>query len=76
MTGDGGYGAGYGTGYDPVSGVGFVGEDWQSYDWNKLAQNDPKAWLIDKFNHSFIQRYFKNTEFSLILIILPKLNET
>ena len=33
----GGYGT---TGYDQ-SGVGYVGDDWQNYDWSKLAQSEP-----------------------------------
>jgi len=34
--------SGYGGGfmYDPSAGQGFVGEDWQNYDWEKLAKTD------------------------------------
>ena len=46
LTGEGGFGGpGYATGFDPASGAGFVGEDWQSYDWSKLAENDQKERL-------------------------------
>ena len=28
--------------YDPSAGQGYVGDDWQNYDWDKLAANDPQ----------------------------------
>ena len=35
--------SGYGGGhmFDPAAGQGYVGDDWQKYDWDKLAQSDP-----------------------------------
>ena len=34
--------SGYGGGhmFDPAAGQGYVGDDWQKYDWDKLAQSD------------------------------------